>query len=304
MPGEGTVSYSELFERGELKRRAALLKETLEPCTVCPRECGALRRSGERGECGAGDGIEISSFGPHFGEEAPLVGSGGSGTLFFAFCSLRCVFCQNHEISRGKQKYTVTAAELAGIMLELQRRGCANINLVTPTHYTPQIVEALLIAAEGGLQLPLVYNCGGYEKVETLRLLEGIVDIYMPDLKYAGEEAARKYSGINHYPAIARQAIMEMHRQVGDLEVDNKGAALKGLLIRHLVMPENLGGTTELMEFVARQISPNSWINIMDQYHPAYLAQRYPEINRRITRREYLDALAGAGKAGPGFNLL
>ncbi len=300
----GKVNYSELCKRGELGRRAALLKEMLAPCILCPRKCGALRRSGERGECGAGETVEISSYGPHFGEEAPLVGSGGSGTIFFAFCNMRCVFCQNYEISRGKHSSTVTTADLARIMLELQRRGCANINLVTPTHYSPQIVEALLTAAEGGLRLPLVYNCGGYERVGTLRLLEGIVDIYMPDLKYAGEEAARKYSGISRYPAVARQAIIEMHRQVGDLELDQEGTALRGLLIRHLVMPENLGGTAELMEFVARELSPAAWINIMDQYHPAYLAHRYPEINRRINRGELLEALAAAGKAGPGFNLL
>lgn len=298
------AGYVELHERGELERRAALLKEMLEPCSLCPRECGALRRSGRRGECGAGENIEISSFGPHFGEEAPLVGSGGSGTVFFAFCSLRCVFCQNHEISRGRHKYTVTAAELAGIMLELQRRGCANINLVTPTHYTPQIVEALLIAAEGGLRLPLVYNCGGYERVEILRLLRGIVDIYMPDIKYAEEQIARKYSEVRDYPQKVRQAVKEMHDQVGDLQLDEKGVALKGLLIRHLVLPEGLAGTAGLMEFVARELSPRSWINIMDQYHPACLAHRHPEINRRITRREYLEALAAAGKAGPHFNLL
>lgn len=287
-----------------MARRVSLLKEMLEPCNLCPRECGASRISGERGECGAGKDAEISSFGPHFGEEAPLVGRGGSGTIFFAFCSLRCAFCQNFEISRGKEKYAVTTVELAGIMLELQGRGCENINLVTPTHYLPQITEALAVAAEGGLQLPLVYNCSGYERVKSLRLLNGIIDIYMPDFKYADEKIARKYSRVSDYPRISREAIKEMHRQVGDLTVDKKGVASKGLLIRHLVMPGDVSGTAELMKFIAREISSNSWINIMDQYHPAYLAYRYPEINRRVTLREFAEALAAARESGPGFNLL
>ena len=284
--------------------RVERLNELLEPCRICPRECGALRISGERGECGAGKEIEISSFGPHHGEEGPLVGRGGSGTIFFAFCSLHCVFCQNFEISRGLVRDTVTASGLAEIMLGLQERGCENINLVTPTHYLPQIVEAVADAAGRGLQLPLVYNCGGYERLESLRLLERIIDIYMPDIKYDDEKTARKYSGVSGYPRIAQEALREMHRQVGDLSLDEDGAALKGLLIRHLVMPGDLAGTAGLMEFIARQISPRSWINIMEQYRPAYLTDRYPEIDRRITRQEYLEALAAARASGPGFNLL
>lgn len=304
MKGSRTASYLKLLEKGTLLRRAALLKELLEPCLLCPRECGASRLSGERGECGSGKVVEISSFGPHFGEEQPLVSAGGSGTIFFAFCNLRCAFCQNYEISRGEHKYSVTTAELAGIMLELQRKGCVNINFVTPTHFTPQIVEALIIAAEGGLQLPLVYNCGGYERVETLRLLEGIVDIYMPDLKYADERVAQKYSRVAGYPVVAQRAIKEMHRQVGELEFDGDGAAVRGLLIRHLVLPGNLGGTAELMEFIAGEVSPQSWINVMGQYHPNDHLWRHPEINRRITRQEFLEALAAAGKISSGFNLL
>ncbi len=304
MKESGTVNYLKLLEKGELAHRAALLKELLEPCLLCPRECGALRISGERGECGAGKEIEISSFGPHYGEEGPLVGRGGSGTIFFAFCNLRCVFCQNYEISRGKHKYSVTIAELAEIMLGLQRRGCVNINFVTPTHFTPQIVEALLVAAEKGLQLPLVYNCGGYERVETLRLLQGIVDIYMPDLKYAGEEIAHKYSGVTAYPLIMKEAVREMQRQVGELKLDRDGVAVRGLLIRHLVLPGNLGGTAELMEFIARELSPRSWINVMEQYHPVYHASRYPEINRRITRKEFLEALTVTKNISPEFKLL
>ncbi len=280
------------------------LQKLLEPCQLCPRECGALRISGERGECGSGKDAEISSFGPHFGEEPPLVGRGGSGTIFFAFCSLRCVFCQNFEISRGMVKDTVTANELADIMIGLQQRGCENINLVTPTHYLPQIIEALLIAAGRGLKLPLVYNCSGYERTETLRLLDQIVDIYMPDFKYADEKMAQKYSQIGDYSRVAREAIKEMHRQVGDLALDKNGVAFQGLLIRHLVMPGGVSGTAELMEFIAREVSPHSWINIMEQYHPTYLANRYPEINRRITRQEYLEALAAARESSPGFHLL
>ena len=293
-----------MLQSGELERRLARFRELLEPCLLCPRECGALRLSGERGECGAGKDAEIASFGPHFGEERPLVGRGGSGTIFFAFCNLRCAFCQNFEISRGMAGDPASAAELAEMMLALEKRGCENINLVTPTHYLPQIVEALTLAAGGGLALPLVYNCGGYERVESLRLLEGIIDLYMPDLKFAGEEEARKYSQVNDYPRVAREAIKEMHRQVGDLVLDQEGIALKGLLVRHLVMPGGVAGTAGLMEFIAREVSPRTAVNVMDQYHPAYQASRFPEINRRITRREYLEALAAAKENGPGFQLL
>lgn len=299
-----SISYPELFKTGELNSRVRRLRELLEPCRLCPRECGALRLSGERGECGAGADAEISSFGPHFGEESPLVGRGGSGTVFFAFCSLHCVFCQNYETSRGMLRDTVTAPGLAEIMLGLQRRGCENINLVTPTHYLPQIVEAVTIAAGRGLHLPLVYNCGGYERIESLRLLERIVDIYMPDFKYADEEMAQKYSQVDDYPRIAGEALKEMQRQVGDLVLDQNGVAQKGLLIRHLVMPAGIAGTAGLMEFIAREVSPHARINVMNQYHPAYRAGRYPEINRRITRREYLEALASARESGPGFHLL
>ncbi|HHY40126.1 MAG TPA: radical SAM protein [Syntrophaceticus sp.] len=298
------MSYIELYKSGELAKKISVLKEFLEPCRLCPRECGASRLSGERGQCGAGKNAEISGFGPHFGEEPPLVGGGGSGTIFFAFCSLRCVFCQNFETSRGRDRYTVKTTELAEIMLQLQERGCVNINLVTPTHYIPQILEALLAACEKGLILPLVYNCSGYERLEILRQLDGIVDIYLPDIKYADKDIALKYSQISDYPRVAKEAIREMHKQVGDLVLDEKGIAKKGLLIRHLVMPGGLAGTASLMKFIAEEISPKSWINIMDQYYPAYLAHRYPEINRRITRKEYLEALKAAEQASPSFNLI
>lgn len=293
-----------LNRTGELHQRVLQLKDLLVSCDLCPRECGAQRLAGERGECGAGKQVEISGFGPHFGEEFPLVGRGGSGTIFFAFCSLRCVFCQNYEISRGRDRYEVSMEELAQIMLKLQRMGCENINLVTPTHYVPQIVEALEEACNRGLDLPVVYNCSGYEKPETLRMLDGVVDIYLPDIKYADTEIARKYSQISDYPRVAREALKEMHRQVGDLVLDEKGVAVRGLIIRHLVLPGGLAGTAELMDFIAREVSPASWINVMDQYHPAYLARRYPEIDRRITAAEYRDAVAAARKSSPEFHLV
>ncbi|MGB9791613.1 MAG: radical SAM protein [Thermacetogeniaceae bacterium] len=298
------MRYTDLHSSGELRRRAEELKKYAERCKLCPRECGAMRLKGERGKCGAGDQIEISGYGPHFGEEPPLVGRGGSGTIFFSFCSLRCVFCQNYETSRGMARYEVSAEDLAEIMLKLQRKRCVNINLVTPSHFVYQIVESLDIACSLGLQIPLVYNCSGYEKVEILSKLEGIVDIYLPDIKYADPELAKKYSGIDDYPRIAKAALKEMHRQVGDLVLNEEGVAERGLLIRHLVMPGGIAGTAELMEFIAREISPSSWINIMDQYYPTYLAYRYPELSRRITREEYREAVEAAKRASPEFHLL
>ncbi|MBC7342887.1 MAG: radical SAM protein [Clostridia bacterium] len=298
------MSYRELHRNGQLKQRVAELKQLLDPCQVCPRECGARRLQGERGECGAGEVVEISGYGPHFGEEPPLVGRGGSGTIFFAFCSLACVFCQNYETSRGRDRYPVDAGELAQIMLQLQERGCENINLVTPTHYLPQIVEAVEVACGLGLELPLVYNSSGYERLATIRLLAGIIDIYMPDLKYANADIARKYSRIHDYPQIAKAALKEMHQQVGDLTLNERGVAVQGLLIRHLVLPGGLAGTAELMQFIAEEISPTSWINVMDQYYPTYLAHRYPEIARRVTSEEFRQAIAAARQASPRFHLL
>ncbi len=298
------MRYTDLHSSGELRRRAEELKKYAERCKLCPRECGAMRLKGERGACGAGDRMEISGYGPHYGEEPPLVGKGGSGTIFFSFCSLRCVFCQNYETSRGIVGYKVSAEELAEIMLKLQKKGCVNINLVTPSHFVHQIVEALDIACGLGLHIPLVYNCSGYEKKEILSQLEGIVDIYLPDIKYADAKIAKKYSGIDDYPSVAKAALKEMHRQVGDLVLNKEGIAERGLLIRHLVMPGGIAGTAELMEFIAREISPFSWINIMDQYYPTYLAYRYPELSRRITDEEYREAVEAAKRASPEFHIL
>ncbi len=298
------MSYLDLFRSGELHRRVLELKECLKSCTLCPRECGAQRLCGEKGECGAGQRVEISDYGPHFGEEAPLVGREGSGTIFFAHCSLRCVFCQNYQISRGEQKYAVSTNKLARIMTELQQMGCVNINLVTPTHYVPQILEALETACGLGLRLPLVYNSSGYERLSTLRMLGGIIDIYLPDFKYADAEIAHKYSGITAYPETAKAALKEMHRQVGDLVLDNKGVAARGLIIRHLILPGGLAGTADLVQYIAREISPTSWINVMAQYYPAYQSDKYNEITRRITREELEEAVAAALRASPEFHLL
>lgn len=298
------MRYVDLHRKGELRKRADALEELLEPCRVCPRVCGARRLFGERGQCGAGRQAEISGYGPHFGEEPPLVGRGGSGTIFFAFCSLHCVFCQNYQTSRGLERSGVSCDELATIMVRLQRIGCENINLVTPTHYVPQIVRALDVASELGLSVPVVYNTSGYEREETLRLLEGVVDIYLPDVKYADEAVARAYSGVENYPSVAKAALKEMHRQVGDLVLDERGVARRGLLVRHLVLPGDIAGTAQLMEYIASEVSATCWINIMDQYYPTYMAFRYPELNRRITPEEYARALAAARKASPQFRLL
>ncbi len=282
----------------ELSRKAALAREIIRNCTLCPRNCEVDRTAGETGFCRVLDKPLISSYGPHFGEEAPLVGKSGSGTIFFTGCNLGCIFCQNWTISHVMEGYEVATERLAGIMLELQGLGCNNINLVTPTHQVPMILEALVVARREGLKLPMVYNCGGYEKFETIKLLEGVVDIYMPDFKYSEQEPARKYSGARDYPLVAREAIKEMHRQVGDLTMDARGIALRGLLVRHLVLPGGLAGTAEIVRFLAEEISKDTYINIMDQYHPCYKAFNTPPLDRRITSSEYEEAVGLAKKAG------
>jgi putative pyruvate formate lyase activating enzyme len=290
-------AYLSLHARGELLRRAAAAEALLDPCRLCPRLCGARRSQGEVGACGVGRDALVASFGPHFGEEGPLVGLGGSGTIFFAGCNLGCVFCQNAGISHGREGERMSASDLARLMLELQRAGCANINIVTPTHQVPQLLHALASAAPAGLRLPLVYNCGGYESLETLAILDGIVDIYMPDFKYADAEAARSYSGVERYPEVAEAAIREMHRQVGDLVLDANGAARRGLLVRHLVLPEGLSGTDRVVLFLAG-LSPDTYVNIMGQYRPCHRAGEHPPLSRRPTAKEMAEALHLARAAG------
>jgi len=293
----GWPAYLEVQKTGELLRRAEAAERLLEACRVCPRECLALRLQGETGVCGVAEKAMVASYGPHFGEEAPLVGVGGSGTIFLAHCNLCCVFCQNFEISQQGEDRIVSTRELAQMMLDLQRMGCHNINFVTPTHQVPQILRALPAAIEGGLQVPLVYNCGGYESLETLRLLDGVFDIYMPDFKYGDAEVAKRYSKVENYPEMAKAAFREMHRQVGDLVVDRLGIARRGLLVRHLVLPNNLAGTAEVVRFLA-ELSKDTYVNIMTQYRPCYRAHEYPPLARRPTQAEFQEVFRLARDAG------
>lgn len=290
--------YLETYETGELEERIEQLTAILNECTLCPRACGVNRMKGETGYCRAGKDLVISSVQPHYGEEDVLVGTYGSGTIFLTYCNLGCIFCQNYDISHLGYGQRVTEEEFARCMLSLQERGCHNINLVTPTHFTPQIVKALKRAIEAGLRIPLVYNCGGYESKRTIELLDGIVDIYMPDIKYSDEESARKYSNAPDYFMVCKAAVKEMHRQVGDLIVDDRGIAVRGLLIRHLVLPNRLAGSAEVLRFIASEVSKDSYVNIMLQYRPMYRAYEYKELNRSITMREYQEALDIAKELG------
>lgn len=292
-------SYLKLLKSGELKVRVKKALDLLKNCEVCARYCHVNRLKGELGVCKTARFAYVASYGPHHGEEKVLRGWNGSGTIFFSGCSLKCQFCQNFDISQNpKAGYEVDAYSLAEIMLELQKMGCHNINLVTPSHVVPQILEALLIAAQKGLKLPLVYNSGGYDSIEMLKILDGIIDIYMPDMKYSNEKMGRIYSKVKNYPKINQKAVIEMHRQVGDLIIDENGLAVKGLLIRHLVLPNNIAGTEEIMHFIATKISKNSFINIMDQYFPTYKAHEYPMIDRPITKKEFDDAIKAAKDNG------
>jgi putative pyruvate formate lyase activating enzyme len=261
------------------------LWDRIDPCVLCPQNCRVHRRRGQIGLCGIGDEPVVSSVTPHFGEESVLVGPGGSGTIFFAGCNLHCVFCQNYDISQGRAGRRTSIERLAHHMLDLQRMGCSNINLVTPTHVAAPIAAAIELARDDGLRLPTVYNSGGYDSVETLQLLEGLIDIYMPDMKYADAQVAEELSGARNYPQVNFAAVKEMHRQVGDLQVEN-GLATRGLLVRHLVLPNDLAGSREIIDFLADEISPHTTINVMDQYRPCYQAHLHPEINRRPTRDE------------------
>jgi putative pyruvate formate lyase activating enzyme len=283
---------------GRLQRQAALAKEALAECRLCPRQCGARRLAGETGFCRGGTAATVASYGPHFGEERPLVGRGGSGTIFFAHCNLRCTFCQNYEISHLGQGDPASADQLAAIMLALQAMGCANINLVTPSHVVPQILEALCLAVNDGLRLPLVFNTSAYDRVETLQLLDGVVDIYMPDFKFWDAAIAAETCQAPDYRPVACAAIEEMHRQVGDLVIGTDGLVARGLLVRHLVLPENLAGTAEVMSWIATMISPHTYVNIMAQYRPCGTASRTPGLSRRVTTAEYAAAVAATRRTG------
>lgn len=280
-----------LYESGELEKRVKKAYDILSRCTLCPRDCKVDRIHSKKGFCRAGFLPTVSSFNPHHGEEPPLSGRRGSGTIFFTYCTMKCLYCQNYPISQLDQGEDVSVPELAQMMLTLQKRGCHNINFVTPSHFVPQILGALHIAIEGGLNIPLVYNTGGYEKVETLKLLDGVIDIYMPDARYADAKIAFKYSSAPNYPQVNREALKEMHRQVGDLVMDEDGIAVKGMIVRHLVLPERLAGTKETLHFIAKEISPNTYISLMDQYFPAYKACENPPLDRRITASEYRQAI-------------
>jgi putative pyruvate formate lyase activating enzyme len=283
---------------GTLAARAEKALEGLESCCLCPRECGVNRLEGETGYCRTGRRAKVASYNAHFGEESPLVGRYGSGTIFFSSCNLLCNFCQNYEISHLGEGVETGPEEIAGMMLQLAERGCHNINFVTPTHVIPQVLESLIIAIDGGLKIPLVYNGGGYEKVETLRMLEGVFDIYMPDFKFWEEKWADRYCCAPDYRKRATAAIREMHRQTGDLMINEQGLAERGLLIRHLVMPNNIAGTSDIMGFIAEEISLNSYVNVMDQYRPCGMAQGDEYINRRLDAREFREAMDAAREAG------
>jgi putative pyruvate formate lyase activating enzyme len=282
----------------ELQAKIGKSIELLEHCTVCPRRCEVDRTSGETGFCRIGRWARVASWNLHFGEEEVLVGGQGSGTIFFSGCNLGCVFCQNYEISHEPAGLEHGPEELAELMLSLQRQGAVNINFVTPTHVAPQVLEALPAAREQGLKIPLVYNCGGYESMEMLRLLDGVIDIYMPDAKFWDEERAGKYCLAKDYPGRAREALREMHRQVGDLLLDRDGVAVQGLLVRHLLMPGSIAGTAEWVDFLRREISPHTYLNIMNQYRPCGEALKHPELSGSVSFGEYLDVLDAARKAG------
>ena len=273
-------------------------REILRECRLCPRECRIDRLTGQKGKCQVTREVVVSSYGPHFGEEAPLVGGHDSGTIFFAHCNLKCVFCQNYTISQLGEGTEVTSDELAGMMLSLQTQGCHNINLVSPTHVVPHILAALEIAVRKGLSVPLVYNTGGYDSLETLCLLDGIVDIYMPDMKYSDARIAEQLSGIKDYPGANQAAVKEMHRQVGDLQMDERGVAQRGLLVRHLVLPNRLAGTEEVVRFLAQEVSRDTYLNIMAQYHPCHKAFDLPRLSRRITDKEFSEAVDLAHRYG------
>lgn len=296
-------TYLALLESGELDRRIGKLSAILESCELCPHRCRVNRLAGETGFCKAPDTLVISSYNLHFGEERPLVGprsgfdltgTGGSGTIFLSYCNLLCVYCQNFEVSHLAQGVEVTTERAAEIMLELQRKGANNINFVTPTHYAPQLVKALRVAAERGLKLPVVWNCGGYENADAVKLLEGIIDIYMPDMKYSDTKPAGQYSDAPDYFERSCEAVSEMHKQTGDLLLDENGIAYRGLLIRHLVLPNGLAGSLKILEFIAGHISTDTYVNVMSQYRPCGMVRHHPGLGRYPSPDEYYEVVEAA----------
>ena len=291
-------SYLNLFYTGELEKRVEASQNYLSPCTVCPRNCRANRLGGQKGICRAGRDLKISSYNLHFGEEPPISGTKGSGTIFFTGCSLKCRFCQNYPISQLNHGNDYSVEQLADMMIELQSLGAHNINLVTPTHFVPHIIRAVFIAAQQGLNIPLVYNTGGYDSMTMLRLLDGIIDIYLPDIKYASDEYAFEYSTVRDYVTVNRQALREMHRQVEGLVLDENGIALRGMIVRHLILPEDRAQTCESMTFIAEQLSPDTYVSLMNQYFPANDAYKFRKLSRRVTNTEYRNAVACLGENG------
>jgi len=291
-------SYLSTFKKGLLKDKIETAYNLLHACVLCPRKCGVDRLSGETGLCNTGKLAWVSSYNPHFGEEDPLVGTRGSGTIFFTHCNLLCLFCQNFDISHLGSGQEVSDDQLAGMMLALQNQGCHNINFVSPSHVVPQILSAVAIAASKGLSVPLVFNTGGYDRVETLKLLEGVFDIYMPDFKFWDPQIAESACQAGDYPEVVRRALLEMHRQVGDLQFDGLGIARRGLLIRHLVLPNGLAGTREVMRFIAQKLSPDSYVNIMSQYRPCGRSAEVSGLNSYLTRDEYRLAVQVAKEEG------
>ena len=290
--------YLNLPPGSDLGAKAHQAVERLKNCTLCPRKCAVDRTAGEKGYCKTGLNAVIGGYDAHFGEETPLVGQYGSGTIFFSHCNLLCNFCQNFDISHEGAGTEVSHDQLAQAMLLLQNAGCHNINFVTPGHVVPQILSALEIAVRSGLKIPLVYNSSGYDSVSTLQMLEGVIDIYMPDFKFWDAEIAEQACGAPDYPEVACKALLEMHRQAGDLVLDQKGLAVRGLLVRHLVLPQGLAGTDKVMTFIAERISTGTYVNIMNQYRPCGRAAEIEALRRGITSEEYADALAAARHAG------
>jgi len=291
------MSYLKLHEQGKLEEIRDTLLAKLGSCRLCPRNCSVNRLEEELGFCKSGRRAKVSSFFLHFGEEPELVGKGGSGTIFFSNCSLQCLYCQNYSISCLGEGKEVSSDELADMMLSLQNQGAENINFVTPTHVIAQIIEALVIAVKKGLNIPLVYNCGGYESLDTLKMVDQVFDIYMPDIKYANKESAKKFSHAPDYWEVARQAVKQMHHQVGDLAIA-EGVARRGLLIRHLVLPNHLTGSFEILDFIRNELSANTYVNIMDQYYPCHRSSEFEELSRRITFNEYQEVVEYARKIG------